>query len=217
MSDSLQPLFDAIGCAQNAAEWRAALLERGAAFFGATRSGLFWLDDRALWPSQIESSPIFRALLERHAPVHQTLIGAPHRWDAMQSRADHGHVLVGPILRHSQLSGVLAFTRHRDLLAFDEACLAAMSAVCLHASTRLAHFERASKGAEESELPELKLTAREKQIAALVAQGHSNHQIAAQLCVSSETVKAALKRIFRKTGVSTRAQLAARLPLDWRG
>jgi DNA-binding CsgD family transcriptional regulator len=55
------------------------------------------------------------------------------------------------------------------------------------------------------------LTARERQLAALVAVGLSTRAIAAQLHLSSYTVKDHLKAIFAKTGVNSRVQLAAML------
>ena len=67
------------------------------------------------------------------------------------------------------------------------------------------------KSAEEA--VEFGLSPRERDIAVRVAQGKSNAQIGRELFVSSETVKAALKTVFRKTGVSSRAQLVARLGL----
>jgi DNA-binding CsgD family transcriptional regulator len=52
------------------------------------------------------------------------------------------------------------------------------------------------------------LTAQEHQIAALVAAGASNKDVAAQLFLSTKTVEAHLTRIYRKLGVSSRTQLA---------
>lgn len=48
------------------------------------------------------------------------------------------------------------------------------------------------------------LTPREVAILRLVAEGHANKQIAAQLNVSAETVKAQLKAIFSKLGANDR-------------
>jgi len=57
------------------------------------------------------------------------------------------------------------------------------------------------------------LTAQERQVAALVRQGLSNRDAAAQLFVSPRTVDFHLRNVFNKLGVSSRAELAA-LPLD---
>ena len=52
------------------------------------------------------------------------------------------------------------------------------------------------------------LTPREEQVVALVAEGLSNRQIAAELTLSEHTIKKYLFRIFEKLGVSTRVELA---------
>jgi DNA-binding NarL/FixJ family response regulator len=51
-----------------------------------------------------------------------------------------------------------------------------------------------------------KLTAREAEVLALIATGHTNTQIARVLVVSPSTVKTHINNIFAKTGVSDRAQ-----------
>ena len=57
------------------------------------------------------------------------------------------------------------------------------------------------------------LTPQERQVAALVRQGLSNRDVAAQLFVSVRTVDFHLRGCFAKLGVSSRAELTA-LPLD---
>lgn len=55
------------------------------------------------------------------------------------------------------------------------------------------------------------LSPREREIARLVAAGHTNKTIAAVLDISSWTVSTHLRRIFAKLGVSSRAAMVARL------
>lgn len=53
------------------------------------------------------------------------------------------------------------------------------------------------------------MTEHQRRIAALVAQGCSNKQIAAQLGISPRTVGNTLTLIYRTTGANGRAHLAA--------
>ena len=53
------------------------------------------------------------------------------------------------------------------------------------------------------------LTPTELQVAELVAEGHSNPQIAQHLLMGRATVKSHLEHVFTKLGVSSRAELAA--------
>ena len=58
------------------------------------------------------------------------------------------------------------------------------------------------------------VTAREREIAALLAQGLSNGEIATRLFLSPYTVQDHVKRLFEKTRVGSRQELIARVFLD---
>jgi DNA-binding NarL/FixJ family response regulator len=52
------------------------------------------------------------------------------------------------------------------------------------------------------------LSGRESEVAALVTEGYTNHQIAERLFISNRTVETHLSRIFAKLGVSSRVGVA---------
>jgi DNA-binding CsgD family transcriptional regulator len=58
------------------------------------------------------------------------------------------------------------------------------------------------------------VTAREREIATLLAHGLTNPEIAARLVLSLYTVQDHIKNLFEKTGVSSRQELVARIFLD---
>ncbi|MET9676855.1 LuxR C-terminal-related transcriptional regulator, partial [Streptomyces sp. NPDC006482] len=53
------------------------------------------------------------------------------------------------------------------------------------------------------------LTPREREISVLVAEGLTNQAVADRLCLSPRTVESHVARVYRKTGVETRAGLAS--------
>jgi DNA-binding NarL/FixJ family response regulator len=61
---------------------------------------------------------------------------------------------------------------------------------------------------------EFGLTARESEVAAFLAEGLSNRDIADALCISEHTVKSHLRSVFRKVDVASRTQLVARIAED---
>jgi DNA-binding CsgD family transcriptional regulator len=63
----------------------------------------------------------------------------------------------------------------------------------------------------------LDLTATEDRVAALVAAGSTNREVADALFVSIHTVEANLKRIYRKLGVRSRTELASKFQSDTSG
>jgi DNA-binding CsgD family transcriptional regulator len=226
MENPLQPLFQAIAQVQDETELRGAMMTKLGAYFVANRWGLMFLDQlptvNETTPKMLrlalslDYNPVLRYLIQRHTAVHEEIILPPGVWQTICPRADHGHVLLGPIISQGHLVGGIAFTRHRNAPAFNAEDLADLSALCLHLSTRLAELRAKPvvselNGSDAAALVEHRLTAREMQIAELVAQGLTNAQIGTTLWITEHTVKQALKRMFRKLEVSSRAELVARI------
>jgi DNA-binding CsgD family transcriptional regulator len=100
----------------------------------------------------------------------------------------------------------------RDQLRIAESMFGAMGAdgPAAEAKDELrATGERARSRTPETEL---ELTPREHRVANLAAEGSTNGEIAAQLFISPSTVEYHLAKVYRKLGVKSRTQLAAKLP-----
>lgn len=219
MATPLQSLFQVIAQAQNERELRQFTIAQVGEYFTAVHCGLSFLDefpainantsDIIKLALSLDHNPILRYLVDHHAPVHEGIILPPGVWQTICPRADHGHVMIGPIVHRSLLVGGVAFTRHRDHPAFDAQNLADLSALCLHLSTQLAELR--SQPTAITLLNHTGLTPRETQIAKLVAQGLTSKEIGATLWITENSVRQALKRMFRKLKVSSRAEMIAQL------
>jgi DNA-binding CsgD family transcriptional regulator len=216
MVNSLQSLFQAIAQAKDEQELRLQILVEVREYFAAKRSGLFFFDqipfvDRKLLKAlqfrlSPEHNPVVRYLVERHAPVHEALVVSPKVWTMICPRADHWHVMAGPIVSQGQLVGVIGLTREQAMPAFDMQNLTDLSALCLHLSAWVVTARLQPK-----QLKPDCLTPRELQIAELVALGRTNAEIGAKLWITENSVKQALKRMFRKLEVSSRAEMVTHL------
>jgi DNA-binding CsgD family transcriptional regulator len=125
--------------------------------------------------------------------------GAANEFDALGFRPDAARSLLGAgsaLLRAGQPSAALdALTDARDRFAGFPAELWERRTV--------EQLERAAPGQSQGEL-----TRTERRVAALVAQGMRNREIAASLFMSVPTVEAHLTRTYRKLGIRSRTELA---------
>ena len=218
---SLQHLFKAISQARSEAELRCSIMAEVGHYFAASRWGLHFRDQIAAVEHDasgimrlalsLDYNPVLRYVVQRHAAVHDEVILPPGVWQKICPRVDHGHVMLGPIISYNQLMGGIALTRHRDAAAFDANDLAALSALCLHFSTRFTTL-RSQQIAFRLDCD--RFTHREAQIANLVAQGLTNKEIGEGLWITENSVKKALKRMFRKLQVSSRAEMVAQLSIE---
>lgn len=83
----------------------------------------------------------------------------------------------------------------------------------LGAATYVARCDRELKAGglhqPRTDRPDVNLTPQEEAVTALVAQGLSNREVAAELFVSAKTVQYHLTRVYAKLGVRSRSELAA--------
>ncbi|MBC7879738.1 MAG: LuxR family transcriptional regulator [Anaerolineae bacterium] len=219
--ENLRILFQAIAQANDEQGLRSQI-EAASQYFVAQRRGLFFFDQLPRPGSRLhkslqralstEHNPVARYLLENHAPVHEGLVTSPKVWQMICPRADHWHVMAGPIVNAGQLVGVIGFTREREMPAFDARNLTDLSALCLHVSTWVATMRNQANQSRTVTKSKVDcLTPRELEIAQLVAQGCTNAEISDQLWITENSVKQALKRMFRKLEVSSRAQMVAEI------
>jgi DNA-binding CsgD family transcriptional regulator len=218
MTNSLKSLFGAISNAQNEVQLQQTAISQIGEYFAAKRYRLFLLSrlpkiahKSKLFQlaTSIEYNPVLCYLFEHHAPVHEEAILPKEKWQTICPRFDHGHVMLGPIVDNGGLIGGLAITRDRNSHPFNNQNITDLSALCLHLSTRLAKIQSQQREFNSSSLN--LITPRELQIAELIAQGLTNAEIGKNLWITENSVKQALKRMFRKLQVSSRAEMIAKL------
>ena len=228
MPNSLQSIFEEITQTRNEQDLRERVIVQLGEYFEAKRKGLFFFNSLAgskiptifQLALSLEHNPVLRYVVEHHAPVHEEVVLKPGKWKAICPRFDHGHVMAGPIISNGKLIGGIGFTRTREYKAFNNQDLMDLSAVCLHLSTWLIAIKSSKKefyldldSDSDSNSNISCLTSREIQIVELVAKGLTNAQIGKELWIQENSVKQALKRIFRKLKVSSRAEMVARVYL----
>jgi DNA-binding CsgD family transcriptional regulator len=218
MTTPLKLLFKAINQAKNKHDMRSQVVPKIGEYFAAKRSGIFFFDQLPLANSNlqkilklalsVEHNPVARYIAERHTPVHEGLVTSPKAWAIICPRPDHWHVMAGPIINRGQLVGTVGFTRDKSMSPFDAQNLADFSAICLHLSVWAA-----TARSQHQPFKTNRLTPRELQIAELVALGRTNAEIGKELWITENSVKQALKRMFRKLEVSSRAEMVGQLLL----
>ncbi|BAT55945.1 Transcriptional Regulator with GAF sensor, LuxR family [Nostoc sp. NIES-3756] len=217
MANTLHDVFEAIANFRNEQELQPTLMNKIGEYFDVQRWGIYLIDNESKADTKaqtipavcLESNPVGRYVVERHAPAHEQLILTPEDWKDFCPRHDHGHVMTGPIICDGRLVGTINFARDKGKPAFTANDLADLSAVCIHLSAKLAAL-RTNPSIFKSSTSN-PLTPRELEIAELVAKGLTNPEIAEKLWITQNSVKQALKRMFRKLGVSARAEMVAKL------
>jgi DNA-binding CsgD family transcriptional regulator len=218
MTDSLKSLFKAIAESSSELQLQETVIQRIGPYFAAKRYRLFLFSQLPDVAKQsrlfklaisVEHNPVLRYLVEHHAPIHEAALLPKEKWQIICPRFDHAHVMVGPIVDDGALIGGLALTRDSNCTSFNHQNLTDLTALCLHISTRLAKIQSQLRTINLSSI--YSITPRELQIAELVAQGLTNAEIGQNLWITENSVKQALKRMFRKLQVSSRAEAIAKL------
>ena len=139
--------------------------------------------------------------------------GSLARAASLLEQAIAKHEAAGDPYGHARALLALGVTRRRDRQ--KAAARAALQAALrgferLGASTWVeqAHHELGSIGGRTHESG---LTAAEQRVAALVAEGRTNREVAAALFLGERTVASHLTHIYAKLGVRSRTELARRL------
>lgn len=234
MTNSLYALFDAIASARDERELRLRFMDGVGEHFGVQRWGIYFFSQHSgiaeidvhgvpnvsAFVERYEKvgravDPVLRYVLDCHAPAHEEMVLPLGGWKQCElyqrccAYYDHEHIITGPIVGDGRLIGTVNLARVGDTPAFGAGEVARLSALCLHLSARLAKLQ----------VPEprfisplaSRLTPREVQIAELVAQGLTNVEIGAALWITQNSVKQALKRMFRKLNVCSRTEMIAQL------
>jgi DNA-binding CsgD family transcriptional regulator len=230
MACSLHPLFQAIATVSTEAALRDRFMDGTSEYFGVQRWGIYLLDEENRLASfdvvgvsdafveRYEKigravDPVLQYVLENHAPAHEELVLPTGMWKESElyqqccAEYDHEHIMTGPVVGNGQLIGTIHFARVGRTSAFNPHELASLGAVCTHLSACLAGLRKPASPPLLSQ----RLTLREIQIAKLVAKGLTNAEIGAELWITQNSVKQALKRMFRKLEVSARTEMVAKL------
>jgi len=168
---------------------------------GSTRaSGTPWAlgveaRSRALLKEDEAAEPLYREAIERLGPTR------------LQLDLARSHLLYGEWLRRQRRrldARAELRVAHEMFADFGMEAFAERARIELNATGE--HARKRTVDTVEQ------LTPQEAQVSRLAALGNTNREIAAQLFISSSTVEYHLGKAFRKLGVTSRTQLARRLP-----
>jgi len=232
MNRAVAELFRAVAQAKSLEEVRGRVMDGAGEVFGARAWGFYLLDKRRR-PEVIDVrgepdafvdryeemgrsvDPVMGHVVRHHAAAHDAMVMPDPLWLRsdlyLQVSGPFGlrHIMTGPIVGGGRLIGTLNLGRGPASPPFSMSELSDFWALCTHVSASVASFR--SPGAWTDAAAALALTPRQLRIADLVADGRTNADIAAELWITEDGVKQALKRMYAKLGVSGRAALVARL------
>ncbi|MED4753420.1 helix-turn-helix transcriptional regulator [Brevibacillus choshinensis] len=147
--------------------------------------------------------------------IHDVL--SPHEYEQSdyyhEFMARHGyyHQMVAYLMNNGKLLGSIAFVRSKKESPFQERDIRCMEIISRFLSRTMIQYERPKRIASSKPQQETDLTAKEREVLALVQKGFGNEAIAAQMFVSINTVKKHLQSIYRKFDVTNRTSLCYKI------
>jgi non-specific serine/threonine protein kinase len=133
-------------------------------------------------------------------------------WGAAESLLNALNLDLGPAERHHYSPYITAARATLDESSWEAACAEGRAMTQEQAvEYALSEKEPASPTTPTHEQPPVKLTRREQQVAALVARGLTNRQIAEQLAISERTADNHVANVLKKLGLRSRDEVPARL------
>ncbi|HEU5008852.1 MAG TPA: LuxR C-terminal-related transcriptional regulator, partial [Jatrophihabitantaceae bacterium] len=154
------------------------------------------------WAAGMQS--LCRAMVSADASAEKTYLQAVERLAGVRSRGQlaRAHLYYGEWLRRKNRR---SDARDQLRTSYDMFDAMGMAAFADTAARELAACGESVRKRGTGRLDQL--TAQEEHIARLVAQGHSNAEIATRLFISPRTVEWHLSKIFTKLGITSRRQL----------
>lgn len=224
----LTPLIHGIVSAKTESELRSQFMDKAGQCIGAQAWGLDLLDQRQkIVTSDLVGLPVSfcdryqrigrdqdltsQKMIRQQIPVQMCSLSAqkhsPNRIQDLCRIYQIEHGVVAPILGGGRLLGGIYFLRHPGYPSFQASDLLYISTFCQHLAVQLTTL----RFIHHTSTKPFALTHRESEIVDLVAQGFTNREISRCLFISTDGVKQALKRLYKKVGVSNRAALVAKL------
>jgi DNA-binding CsgD family transcriptional regulator len=216
-----QACFAGLATARSVEQLRFRLMDAASELFEVPRWGIYLQSDGRVYQDVVGVSesfvdrynalgrdvdPVLAYVAAHHAPAHEALV-VPGKWEDSElylrccGEADNAHIMTGPIVLGGQLVGTIQLARRSGMMGFTTEDLLTLGAIGCHFSVALAGLV----GSETDRLA--LLTEREWEVVTWVGRGMTNRQIGRELWITENSVKQALKRIFRKLGVRSRVEL----------
>ncbi len=216
-----QACFAAFATAKTTEQLRFRLMDAASALFDVPRWGIYLQTEDRVYQDVVgvsedfvdrynalgrEVDQVLAYVAAHHAPAHEAL-AVTGKWEESElylrccGEADNAHIMTGPIVLGGQLVGTIQLARSSGMAGFTTEDLLRLGAIGCHFSVALAGIA----GSNDDRL--VLLTAREWEAVDWVGKGLTNRQIGRELWITENSVKQALKRIFRKLGVRSRVEL----------